>query len=561
MNRLGFVYVPAGIKKPGSAYHLKTIQSNPTSLRVSWEDRSSFVKVSRDGLNLYGDKGHRSARCNAPVREGKWYMEVTIGQGGGDDHGMSKREGSHVRLGWGRREASVNGPVGLDGYSYGYRDKTGEKVTLSRAKPYGKPFKTGDVIGMYISLPSKRKPDDSDTRDPAHMKRLRIAIDFKGQEYFESLDYPQSRDMIALMDYSGKTGPTSSVPSTKKSATTKNLPDRGRNHPSNAPASKKGEPLRPLPTLAESCIAFFVNGESQGIAFNDLYDYLQLRSNSANKKEKGRTLREGARKHQENPFDDGSLGYYPFISLFNYASVSMNPGPDFAFPPPNDIDALLDGREALIVSSEEDVKPQPTWRPMCERYAEYMQEQWALDEVDEEEAKVAIAEADVEEAKTAARQQKRSKRAEAAKKTKLHLAPVPVTPTFTQGTAAAFIANPQPTYLGPYDRVVPMDEDRPTSAPGYAPHGYLHEPSPLRNEYVEPESLTAYSSPAASSNIEETVPSGVQSGYNSEPMDPDAEGEDVESDQDMEGGQSGILSNDTSVVDIKGIEFVDPLSV
>lgn len=382
-NRLNFRYTPAGLSDPTSLYPFRTIESAPTSLRVSWEDRSPFVKVTLDGLGLRGEKGFRSARCNAPVREGKWYMEVKITTGGGDKvEGSKKAEGSHVRMGWARREAPLGGPAGLDGYSYAVRDKTGEKVHLSRPRPYGKPFKSGDVVGMYISLPSpRRQPNKKDAFDPANIKRERIAIEFKGQEYFESLEYSQSKEMLALMEANNRSKASSSAPApppTKKSATVKNLPStsRGKVGP------VEPTPMRPLPTLGpDSCIAFFVNGEPQGIAFRDLYDYLPLRTGPNKAQEKKRAHKDGLREHKENPFDDGSLGYYPVISLFNEAEVKVNPGPNFDFPPPADIDSVLVAKENGL---DDDVKPaldeMSKWRPMCERYPEYMAEQFALDE-------------------------------------------------------------------------------------------------------------------------------------------------------------------------------------
>jgi COMPASS component BRE2 len=418
MNRIGFRYTPAGISPPGSALPCRTIESLPTSYRVSWEDRSPFIKVTADGLGIAGDKGFRSARCNAPIREGKWYMEVRVEHGGGardNVDGNTRKEGSHVRLGWARREAPLNGPVGLDGYSYGIRDKTGEKVTLSRPRPYGRPFSSGDVIGMYISLPPRRQPSQKDPHDPAHIKRERIPIEFKGQEYFESLEYPQSKEMISLVDYSGKAANTASVPSAaasgKKSATVKNLPERGRGNKSAAEPA----PMRSLPTLPDSYIAFFINGECQGIAFQDLYDYFPLQITPASRKAKDRRRnREGTREHKENPFDDGSLGYYPFISLFNHARVRMNPGPNFDFPPPSAIDAVLLG------ANDQDSK-NVTWRPICERYSEFMAEQWALDEQEAREAeselleRAAIEKAD---AQKQAQKERRRQQAEARRKAK-----------------------------------------------------------------------------------------------------------------------------------------------
>ncbi|KAI0340131.1 hypothetical protein BDW22DRAFT_1421891 [Trametopsis cervina] len=388
-NRLNFRYTPAGLSDPTSTHPFRTIESSPTAFRVSWEDRSPFVKVTLDGLGLRGEKGFRSARCNAPVREGKWYMEVKIGLGGGDSvPDAKKKEGSHVRLGWARREAPLGGPAGLDGYSYAVRDKTGEKVHLSRSRPYGRPFKSGDVVGMYISLPSpRRQPNKKDPHDPAHIKRERIAIEFKGQEYFESLEYSQSKEMLALMEANNRSKVSSSAPApppTKKSATVKNLPSTSRGGKAAPP---EPAPMRPLPTLGpESCIAFFVNGEPQGIAFQDLYDYLPLRAGPNKAQEKKRAHKEGIREHKENPFDDGSLGYYPVISLFNEAEVRINPGPNFDFPPPADIDAVLMSESGV----DSDIKPTldggPMWRPMCERYPEYMSEQFALDNQEESDA-------------------------------------------------------------------------------------------------------------------------------------------------------------------------------
>lgn len=457
----------------------RTIESNPPSFRVSWEDRSPFVKVTKDGLRLAGEKGFRSARCNAPVREGKWYMEVKIKHGGGEHMPDTNRsEGSHVRLGWGRREAPINGPAGLDGYSYAMRDKTGEKVTLSRPRPYGRPFGSGDVIGMYISLPSRRQASKKDLNDPAHIKRERIPIDFKGQEYFESLEYPQSKEMIALMDYSGKSSNTASVPSTvKKSATVKNPSDRGRTAPAPVP---EVAPLRPLPTLPDSYIAFFVNGECQGIAFENIYDYLQLRTTELSRKGKERKRNhEGARQHKENIFDDGTLGYYPLISLFNNACVQIHPGPDFEFTPPPDIDAVLG------IGQETDAQER-TWRPMSERYPEFMAEQWALDAEEEEEARVAFARRATTEKTEADKKTQRNKRRQQAEARK-------------RAKKAVEVASM-------------LDDDRFGPSASLA---LLPEPSPLRHGMAYVPDLDASPAPTVASSIDLHVgPS--ENGYDSE---------------------------------------------
>ncbi|KAJ7098063.1 COMPASS complex protein [Mycena belliarum] len=477
VNRIGYRYTPAGINPPGHFLPCRTIESNPTSYRISWEDRSSFVQVTKDGLGLSGSTGFRSARCNAPIREGRWYMEVKVIRGGGEHpHEDGKHEGSHVRLGWGRREAPLNGPVGLDGYSYGYRDKTGDKMTLSRPRPYGRPYFSGDVIGMYISLPAKRQANPKDPHDPARIKRERIAIDLKGQEVFEILEYPQSKEMAALMDYSGKTSTSASIPSSSKKITSGKLPERG---PSNAPKTNVAN-LRALPTLPDSHIAFFVNGECQGIAFQDLYDYLQLRPSDTSRKGKDRKrTREGVKEHTENPFDDGTLGYYPFISLFNEACVKLNPGPTFHFPPPSDIEALL---------FETHESQQQSWRPICERYAEFMSEQWALDSVEEEEAAAeAVHSAALEKAQAEKKAQRNKKRQQTEARKRVKIASetaddgIHAIPGTTSGAG-----QPSPLRHGTAYIAEAADLE---GAPSFAPYtAGSSNPSPLRNRMGSVES-------------------------------------------------------------------------
>jgi len=409
-NRMGYRYTPAGLTTPGNALLHRTIEDAPTSARVSWSDRSPFLKVSQDGLCVAGDKGFRSARFNTPLREGRWFFEIKILQGGGDlgdgTISTSPSKGSYVRLGFGRREASLNGPVGVDGYSYGIRDNTGEKIHLSRLKPYSKPFRTGDVVGLYISLPPRRQPDRKDREDPAHLKRERIAIEYKGQEYFESVEYPQEKEMMELMDLkkkartedggddAGGTGTgnasnnTTSRSATRKSTTVKNTPGsrKGVSRKTNTASSQKTVVGRQLSTLPDSCIAFFVNGECQGIAFQDLYSYLPLRrlptAPSKRNQHANPEVREGLRERKPNPYDDGTLGYYPFVSLFGDSRVRANVGPDFDFDPGDDIDRILGLTPEVKVEGEPSTSGRK-WRPLCERYKEFMEEQWELDALEE----------------------------------------------------------------------------------------------------------------------------------------------------------------------------------
>jgi COMPASS component BRE2 len=385
LNHNGFRYAPAAGAPPGAALAVRTGESTPRAYRASWEDRNPAVRVTPDGLGLCGADGFRSVRGNAPLRAGRWYMEVLVEEGGGSrppDADPARAQGAHVRLGWARREAALGGPAGMDGYAYAYRDATGEAVTLSRPRPYGRAFGAGDVVGLYISLPPLRAPDPADPADPAHLHRERIAIQVgKEHAYFESKEYPVSKEMRVLLDKGELPAPEPPTPAA--GAKKKGGGPRARA----AKAPKPPPAARTLPTLPGSACAFFVNGACQGAAFRDLLDFVPLRAARGGDGGGGRkraARRDGLQAHRDNPFDDGSLGYYPLVSLFNGARVRLNPGPDFAHPPPPDVDALLDGRPGGT---------ERTWRPVCERYAEYVAEQAALDEQDEARAQALVADA------------------------------------------------------------------------------------------------------------------------------------------------------------------------
>jgi COMPASS component BRE2 len=377
---LSATYDPVSDELP----YYQTGESTPAScVRVSWEDRSPFIRVTEDGLGLGGERGFRSARLNVPIREGQWYFEVQIINGDGDSPESTGGAGSsHIRLGWARREASLSGPAGLDGYSYGIRDKTGEKITLSRPRPYGKPFRTGDVVGLYISLPPRREANPKDPNDPARIVPKRTPIQYRGSSYFEASEYLPSKEMAALMENPDAFKARGSLGSedclcTKSGVLVKNTPGSGpsRKRPGRSlPSEKPVDTLRPLPTLPSSAISFFLNGEDQGVAFRDVYSYLQLEQQKTRLRTSVRTT---ALKERENHFDDGTLGYYPFISLFGNAKVRINAGPKFEHAPPAEYRA--EGCNDI----------QSGWRPLCERYSEYLSELRAIDTEEERQLRAA----------------------------------------------------------------------------------------------------------------------------------------------------------------------------
>ncbi|KAF9995823.1 hypothetical protein BGZ65_008555 [Modicella reniformis] len=156
---------------------------------------------------------------------------------------------------------------------------------MSRVTPFGEPFKTGDVIGLFISLP----PDGNEKTFFKH-RRLRRPFYFKGQLYFESVDYSPTKRYIEMAEYEA------------------------------TPNAKEKEQLR---------------------------------------------------------FDDGTLGYYPVISVYRNGTATANFGPDFKYPPNKDPEAEAENKPATA--------EQRVWRPMCERWEEKLIEECLIDLVDEVE--------------------------------------------------------------------------------------------------------------------------------------------------------------------------------
>ncbi|GAA5886089.1 hypothetical protein JCM6882_004260 [Rhodosporidiobolus microsporus] len=383
-NKHGFRYTPCGPSEgtPLPVPPQRTIESYPQGIRWSWEDRSPFTLMTEDARTITTDKGWRAVRSNIGVREGAWYWEVKVeragGEGGRDQGGDG--QGSWVRVGVGRRESPLNAPVGIDGHSYGYRDKTGDVVTLAQLKPYGTPYSTSSTIGIYISLPSRTPPAKSDRRDPARIQRKRIPIRYKGQLYFEQLEYAPSKEMDELLVDPALKAFRERQAEEKKAKAKAAAP--GTKAP---PPSQQGPPLRPLPKLEGSRVAFFVDGVCQGVAYEDLYDFLPLRKERTDEKKK-----KDARGVMENWHDDGALGYFAMASVFGGGIATINAGPDFDYPPPEDIDAVLEASphppRAGNPAKEHLPKEQTRWRPLSERYEEFVAEQARLDDLDEQEA-------------------------------------------------------------------------------------------------------------------------------------------------------------------------------
>jgi COMPASS component BRE2 len=349
------------------------LNSQGPGVFLSRLDRDPGITLKEDGLTATTDKGFRTVRANFGVKEGNWYFEVNINKGGEKD----VINGPNVRIGWTRREATLYGPVGYDSYGYGYRDRNGDKLHESLSSPYGESYGSNDVIGCYISLPKQefpkpskellrrqnmkltRKEEDrllhtqlkpSDLIDDLSLvpveshsiisnARKRTVITFKQRLYAESLDYLpiNSPGLLSYLDI--KFNKSNDDDSSEKIIKSKHM------------LLNKG-----------SSISFYKNGVNQGTAFEDIPLCIPAAVSLPLER---RQLTLG--NYQRAPIlaDDGSLGYYPTISLFKGGNVTMNFGPKFKYPP-KDLD-------------EQNIK----WKPMSERYLEIEAEEALWDIVDE----------------------------------------------------------------------------------------------------------------------------------------------------------------------------------
>lgn len=161
---------------------------------------------------------------------------------------------------------------------------------MSRPKEFNpeQTFVTGDVIGFHISLPSlaaQRNISGDPVVKAGDIIRDRIPIRFKNQLWFEHFEYHPTKEFEELM----------------------------------SPSSGMKIPPQPK-TLPGSYIKVYRNGTYIGTPFEDLYAYLPPAS---------KPLSTGGGRE----LDDGSLGYYPAVSVFKGGAVDVNFGPNWLCRP------------------------------------------------------------------------------------------------------------------------------------------------------------------------------------------------------------------------------------
>lgn len=114
-----------------------------------------------------------------------------------------------------------------------------------------------------------------------------------------------------------------------------------------------------LPTIPRSRIVVYKNGVEIGTMYENLYSFLPADVGG----EDGNNLQQAQNPGYRNT-DDGSLGYYPMISVYQRGMVEFNAGPEFKYPP-----AIENGV-----------------RPINSRFDELVVEEWLWDVIDEVEA-------------------------------------------------------------------------------------------------------------------------------------------------------------------------------
>ncbi|KAK8248704.1 Ash2-trithorax family protein [Phyllosticta capitalensis] len=338
-NRRQFRYYPC-VADPLFRHKQYYRQSDvkPFEPRLSFEDSDKWIHFDDSATIFTNERGWRMSRGNVVAREGRHYFEVQVISGVPKEgppvpKGQEDNPQPHIRIGWARREAPLDAPVGFDGYSYGIKDINLETMHKSRpGKLYnhnsksakkGKPATTvveddhlreGDVIGLEIKLPSisvHRRVVDGiynpavDTTDGfgepvenAHdIIRDRIAVPFKGNNWFEVNEYQPTKPMETYAD-------------------------RGAFNVVNPSPNHSEVALRSLP---HSSIRVFKNGKLVGTAFEGLMSFLPPASSPV--ASNNPLVRAG--------LDDGMVGYFPAVAAFCGGVAQVNFGPNFWCPPPD----------------------------------------------------------------------------------------------------------------------------------------------------------------------------------------------------------------------------------
>jgi hypothetical protein len=121
------------------------------------------VTISSDGLSVTNAKGYRMTKATHGVESGTWYYEATIQS----TQGMT-------RLGYAQISADLQGPCGIDVFSYSWRGQPSTVFHQSTGRSFGSGYSCGDTIGCLIHIPELTLDEQRDLEE----RRMR-----EGYEY------------------------------------------------------------------------------------------------------------------------------------------------------------------------------------------------------------------------------------------------------------------------------------------------------------------------------------------------------------------------------------------
>ncbi|VDD79195.1 unnamed protein product [Mesocestoides corti] len=246
---------------------------------LSLHDRAHQMKLQDSQTSLTGDKGYCMARATHSVHTGTWYYEATI---------TDQPEGSATRIGWSQLMGNLQAPCGYDKFGYSWRSRLGTVFHDSRGKHYADTgYSKGDVIGCLIELPKAARADMIPSMTALNSASTGSSKAGGGSKAGGRGDSAKAKTPeVPLFNY---------------------LPETYKDRPlikfrNFYYFEEKGDPqalekqLRPLPA---SKIVFYRNGECLGAAFQNIY----------------------------------AGAYFPAISIYKSATVCVNFGPNFKYPP------------------------------------------------------------------------------------------------------------------------------------------------------------------------------------------------------------------------------------
>ena len=238
---------------------------------------------------------------------------------------LSSPSPANIRVGWSRERGDLDVPVGFDEHSYGYGGSLGRRFHRSLGRDYAIAPAPGDVIGCLISLPVVSTMHGAGAAAAAAAAAATAADATAGNGSVDdssnisrsssSSSSSSGRIAAAASDVAGASGAATSLPTLSQSqahaqaqllaAAASNTTTPAAHNSTAVEADRlmsdlKDQFRRRFTTLHGSSITFFRNGKSLGRAFDNI---------------------------PGGP-------YFPAVSLYNGASVTLNFGPDFACPPP-----------------------------------------------------------------------------------------------------------------------------------------------------------------------------------------------------------------------------------